>query len=89
MSTADIELVNTIKDELILKKNKNKYYSLRSFARDLGVSPSYLSKILSFKVPITSNFKLRVQHYFESNRFGNTQLDSIKHRGLKATSFTL
>lgn len=89
MSTADIELINDVKNELIIKKSKNKYYSLRSFARDLGVSPSYLSKILCLKVPITANFKIKIERYFEASRINKTQNDLLKHKGLKAASFIL
>ncbi|MBC7467044.1 MAG: TIGR02147 family protein [Bdellovibrio sp.] len=38
-----------IKDEFSVRNSKNKFYSLRAFGRDLGVSTSYLSMIFSGK----------------------------------------
>ena len=49
-------LVNLIQTELKRRKTANKAYSLRSFARDLGLSPSYLSSILNKKKNIKSDF---------------------------------
>lgn len=40
--------------ELERKKNNNPHYSLRAFARDLGIEASLLSKILRGKAPLTS-----------------------------------
>lgn len=36
-----------LKDELVERKGKNSHYSLRAFARDLGVSPTAMSEVLS------------------------------------------
>lgn len=41
------DILTFLKSELLRKKNKNPKYSLRSYARDLGVSPATLSKIIS------------------------------------------
>lgn len=38
-----------IKDEFAVRNSKNKFYSLRAFGRDLGVSTSYLSMIFTGK----------------------------------------
>jgi len=38
-----------LKNELLQRQRKNPSYSLRSFARDLKVSQSFLSQVLSFK----------------------------------------
>lgn len=38
-----------LKDNLEKKVKRNKFYSLRAFARDLGVAPSTLSKIINGK----------------------------------------
>jgi transcriptional regulator with XRE-family HTH domain len=40
------ELLNS---ELVRRKKRNPLYSLRSFARDLGISPAALSQSLSYK----------------------------------------
>lgn len=44
---------NYLQEELILRCKKNPAYSLRSFARTLGVSPSFLSKLLNGQRRIT------------------------------------
>lgn len=36
-----------LKEELRLRQRKNAHYSLRSFARQIGVSPSYLSMVIN------------------------------------------
>ena len=41
--------VSLLEDELFLRKKKNKLYSLRAFAQNLGVSPAYISLVLSRK----------------------------------------
>ena len=38
-----------LKDELELRQGRNAFYSLRAFARDLGLSPARLSEILAGK----------------------------------------
>lgn len=53
-------LIDQLKHELDKRKQKNRYYSLRSFSRDIGISPSYLSKILSEKAKVTEKLKIRV-----------------------------
>lgn len=46
-------LENIIKEQLDLRKQKNKNYSLRALARDIKVSPSTLSKIINGKYEIS------------------------------------
>jgi uncharacterized protein (TIGR02147 family) len=46
-TTSSTEIVQRIRSELLERKNKNPLYSLRAFARDLGLSPSHLSRMLS------------------------------------------
>lgn len=42
-----------LKDELLKRQKKNRAYSLRAFARDLGMSSSRLSEILNSKVGLS------------------------------------
>ena len=42
-----------LRDELLRRQNKNRSYSLRAFARDLGMSSSRLSEILNGKVGVS------------------------------------
>lgn len=50
MADLEAEYRLTLKRHFDLKISKNKRYSLRSFARFLGVDPTYLSKLLSGKL---------------------------------------
>lgn len=43
------DFVSRLNSELLLRMEKNEQYSLRAFARDLGVDPSNLSKLLRRK----------------------------------------
>jgi uncharacterized protein (TIGR02147 family) len=47
MTTLDCS--SLLRSELLRKKRKNPSYSLRSFARDIDVSPAFLSQVLSGK----------------------------------------
>ncbi len=49
----DQHLISILKKELETKKSKNSAYSLRSFARNLSLSPAQLSQIMSGKRKIT------------------------------------
>lgn len=49
----DNHLISILKTELENKKRKNSAYSLRSFARNLSISPAQLSQIMSGKRNIT------------------------------------
>lgn len=49
-----------LKDEFVQRREKNNNYSLRAFARDLGIQPSPLSAILNGKRPITAEMKMRL-----------------------------
>lgn len=50
MKPIDIEFKNILSRELEERTKKNSGYSLRAFARDLGIDPSNMSKILSGKI---------------------------------------
>ena len=47
--TQFMEAVSFLKDEFISRREKNPSYSLRAFARDLGISHTYLSLVFSGK----------------------------------------
>lgn len=49
-----------LQEELVLRCNRNPSYSLRSFARAIGVSPSFLSKILNGQRRITDEIFHRI-----------------------------
>lgn len=53
------EFVKLLKAELRNRAKKNPSYSLRSFAKYLGISSSYLSKILNETRPLTNRMQLR------------------------------
>ena len=55
------DYIEIVKNEFERRKSKNKSYSLRAYARDLGISPSYLSKLLNSQVPLTERFVKRFQ----------------------------
>lgn len=52
-------LVETLKMELTRKKSRNQAYSLRTYARDLDIDPSNLSKIMTYQKEL--GFSLRVR----------------------------
>lgn len=51
----DFYYQNVLKDELRKRQLRNKSYSLRSYARDLSVAPSWLSEVLNSKKGISKN----------------------------------
>lgn len=53
METRSEDFKTYLQEELILRCKKNPAYSLRSFAKSLGLSPSFLSKILNGQRRIT------------------------------------
>ncbi|MDD0851641.1 DUF4423 domain-containing protein [Halobacteriovorax sp. GB3] len=55
------EKVKVLKDEYHLKQRRNELYSLRSFARDLGVSHTLLSLIFKGKRRVTDTFSKKVK----------------------------
>jgi hypothetical protein len=52
--------INLIEDAFNEKRGKNKAYSYRAFSRDLAVSQSLLSKLLTGKRKVTPEIGLRV-----------------------------
>jgi uncharacterized protein (TIGR02147 family) len=67
---AQTSFSNFLRNELENRKQLNARYSLRAFARSLGLSPSYLSKLMTGKravsdetfLQITSTLKIGDQH---------------------------
>lgn len=49
-----------LRDELLERKGKNPHYSLRAFARDLGISATVLSEVLSHKRHLSQKNFLRI-----------------------------
>lgn len=47
-------------DELSHRKTRNPRYSLRAFARDLKVDPSFLSRLLSGKADPSVNLSVKI-----------------------------
>ncbi len=78
------ELVNLIESEFDRKRQKNRSYSLRAFARDLELSPSYLSLILNNKTTIKPTFyeKIidKIIHNPKDNTYWKTQISDLKER---------
>lgn len=60
MLSRSSNLKTYLQEELVLRCQRNPAYSLRSFARSLGVSPSFLSKVLNGRRRITEQFFSRV-----------------------------
>lgn len=54
------QIINRLRDHLVTAQAKRPGYSLRAFARDLGISPALLSCILNNRLPITRKTALRV-----------------------------
>lgn len=59
------------------RKNKNGYYSLRSFARDLGISPSYLVQLFNGNTKITYKCANTIKNNLEMNSTETEKLDII------------
>ena len=55
MPERNVDLKTYLQEELVLRCNKNPAYSLRSFARALDISPSFLSKIINGQRRITDS----------------------------------
>lgn len=49
-----------LKNELVQRQERNSLYSLRSFARDLGISPSRLSEIFNHKQGISLSWAKKI-----------------------------
>ena len=54
-----------LQKELIDRKNRNHFYSLRAFARDLDISPSNLSEFLSAKRDFSQKNSIKVAKHLD------------------------
>ena len=59
MSISEQSKVRILRDEYKRRKTTNARYSLRSYARDIGINQSLLSKILAGKRPLTATQAVR------------------------------
>lgn len=89
METQDTYYLAKIKEEFSRKQRANEHYSLRAYARDLGVHPSTLSQVLKGKRPlpikdslsVVKNLKLGPKdktYFMESLYRRKTSLDNIE-----------
>ncbi|MNL31545.1 hypothetical protein D3C87_1533390 [compost metagenome] len=60
-----LELIERIKTELEKRRKRNRFYSLRAMARDLGVSSSCLSRTLNGKTRLSRKNELRIRAALE------------------------
>lgn len=79
-----------LKNELHRKKKKNPKYSLRSYARDLGVSPATLSKIITGQAVLTPKvfrkFKAKLPHDSKTIlKMENDLIHLKKHRDCRSS----
>jgi uncharacterized protein (TIGR02147 family) len=85
--------ITKIKDDLTTKQRENPHYSLRAYARDIGVHPATLSQILKGKRPLPFKDtpsvvrKLRLDdkertRFMESVLRTKTNIDDIKIQAL-------
>src|ERR1017187_10325064 len=59
-SIQQVDFRRFLQEELVQRIQKNSRYSLRSFARLLGIHPGTLSQILNNKRPLTKNAKEKI-----------------------------
>lgn len=89
-------------NELIQRKDRNPNYSLRSFARDLGISPGHVSAIINKKKPITIKQAMQIasklnmtpseKREFLQSLVANVVIEDggqIEHKKLKEDEFAL
>ena len=60
METRSSDFKTYLQEELVLRCRRNSAYSLRSFAKSLGVSPSFLSKVLNGQRRVTDRVFQRI-----------------------------
>lgn len=81
-STKAMDPIQVIESAFLMRKNKNSHYSLRSFARDLGISPGQLSKLLNRKISLTRKQAARIAVVLELSKSETTAF--IHHAILNA-----
>lgn len=75
--------IEFLKNELDLRIRQNSRYSLRAFARDLGVSPGAISEILSGKRPLTGKNAAKIAKNLGLNRVEEEALMNLPQRSKK------
>jgi uncharacterized protein (TIGR02147 family) len=88
--------------ELIERKKRNSNYSLRSFARDLGISPGHVSSLINKRKPLTMrqatqivsklNLSPSEQRNFIASAFpmnGQPRNEELDHKRLEDDEFAL
>ncbi len=67
-----IDPIKVIESAFVTRKSKNSHYSLRSFARDLGISAGQLSKLINRKISLTRQQAARVAVVLELSKSQTT-----------------
>lgn len=98
MDTRSDDFKTYLQEELILRCKKNPAYSLRGFAKGLGVSPSFLSKILNGQRRITDstfqklvanlNLSPKVAASFQNNQSSHSTA-AVNFRNLELEYFKI
>lgn len=70
-----------LQEELVLRRQRNSAYSLRSFAKALDVSPSFMSKVLNGQRRITDDIfrKLSANLNLEPSLVDSFRADPVEH----------
>lgn len=63
-----------LKEELMRRKNRNPSYSLRAFAKDIGLSSSFVSKVISGKKNVSEESLLKISHRLKLDNFSLDEL---------------
>jgi uncharacterized protein (TIGR02147 family) len=74
-----------LQEELVLRSQRNPAYSLRSFAKALNISPSFMSKILNGQRRITDDVfhKLSANLNLEPSLIGSFRAEPTEHSALE------
>ena len=88
--------------ELVKRKARNPIYSLRSFARDLGISPGHVSSLINKRKPVTMKQAIQImlklnmspseQRDFLDSAFpvmGNLRNEELEHIKLQDDEFAV
>lgn len=80
-------IIKKIKEEFERRQSVNPYYSLRGFARQLGVSVSLLSRVMNGKMPMTSNIlkRLAVPLSLSPDEFEEYEVEINKRKNLQSS----
>jgi transcriptional regulator with XRE-family HTH domain len=87
MEKRSLDLKSYLQEELVLRCNRNPSYSLRSFAKALDLSPSFLSKILNGQRRITDQVFQKVATHLDLEPKQIEQLSENKNSLLCESNF--